>query len=74
MFLVILLKENYVWPAKKHFSRALTYNYVKVMRESKNKLSRQDVIAKLRKLMRDSFRQTPQLEGNASNRVSAIAY
>ena len=47
---------------------------IKVMRDTKNKLSRKDVIAKMRTLMRGHFAQNPQLEGNTTNRAQAIAY
>jgi hypothetical protein len=43
------------------------------MRDTKNKLLRKDVIAKMRTLMRGHFAQNPQLEGNATNRAQAIA-
>jgi hypothetical protein len=56
------------------YNGAFTYYFVKVMRDSKNKLSRKDVIAKMRALMKSGFAQTPQLEGNASNRTQAIIY
>jgi hypothetical protein len=44
------------------------------MRDTKNKLSRKDVIAKMRTLMHSQFAQNPQLEGNATNRGQAIVY
>ncbi len=56
------------------YNGAFTYYFVKVMRDSKNKLSRKDVITKMRTLMKSGFAQTPQLEGNASNRTQAIIY
>ena len=56
------------------YNGAFTYYFVKVMRDSKNKLSRKDVITKMRSLMKSGFAQTPQLEGNASNRTQAIIY
>jgi len=56
------------------YNGAFTYHFVKVMRDTKNKLSRQDVIAKMRALMRNQFAQNPQLEGNATNRGQAIVY
>jgi len=56
------------------YNGAFTYYFVKVMRDAKNKLSRQDVIAKMRTLMRNEFAQNPQLEGNATNRGQAIVY
>ena len=56
------------------YNGAFTYYFVKVMRDSKNKLSRKDVVARMRALMKSRFAQTPQLEGNATNRTQAIAY
>jgi len=44
------------------------------MRETKNKLSRKDVIAKMRTLMQGKFVQHPQRKGNATNRTQAIVY
>jgi hypothetical protein len=56
------------------YNGAFTYYFIKVMRDSQNKLARKDVIAKMRTLMKSSFAQTPQLEGNATNRTQAIVY
>ena len=56
------------------YNGAFTYHFVKVMRETQNKLSRKEVITKVRALMKKGFAQTPQLEGNATNRKAAIAY
>jgi hypothetical protein len=56
------------------YNGAFTYYFVKVMRDTKNKLSRKDVIAKMRTLMHSQFAQNPQLEGNATNRGQAIVY
>jgi hypothetical protein len=56
------------------YNGAFTYYFVKVMRATKNKLSRKDVIAKMRSLMQGGFAQHPQLEGNATNRAKAIVY
>ena len=56
------------------YNGAFTYNFVKVMRDTKNKLSRKDVIARMRTLMQGKFAQSPQLEGNATNRAKAIVY
>jgi metacaspase-1 len=56
------------------YNGAFTYYYVKVMRDTANKLSRKDVIAKMRALMKGQFAQNPQLEGNATNRSQAIVY
>jgi hypothetical protein len=56
------------------YNGAFTYHFVKVMRDTKNKLSRKDVIARMRTAMRGHFAQNPQLEGNATNRCQAIAY
>jgi hypothetical protein len=56
------------------YNGAFTYYFVKVMRDTKNQLSRKAVIAKMRALMASAFAQTPQLEGNATNRAQAIVY
>lgn len=56
------------------YNGAFTYYFVKVMRDSQNKLSRKEVVAKLRALMKAQFSQQPQLEGNATNRTQAIVY
>ncbi|WP_299069559.1 caspase family protein [Accumulibacter sp.] len=56
------------------YNGAFTYYFVKVMRDTQNKLSRKEVIAKMRALMKSGFAQTPQLEGNATNRGQAIVY
>jgi len=56
------------------YSGAFTYYFLKVMNDTKNTLSRKDVIAKMRALMKDKFAQNPQLEGNATNRTNAIVY
>lgn len=56
------------------YSGAFTYYYVRVMRESKNTLSRKAVVAKVREALKGKFSQVPQLEGNATNRASVILY
>lgn len=56
------------------YNGAFTYHYIKVMRETQNKRSRKDVVAKVRAALKGQFSQVPQLEGNASNRASAIVY
>ncbi|MBP6899054.1 MAG: caspase family protein [Burkholderiaceae bacterium] len=56
------------------YSGAFTYSWVKVMRATQNKLSRKDVIAKVRAELKGKFSQVPQLEGNATNRQAAVAY
>ncbi|MSV27277.1 MAG: caspase family protein [Bryobacterales bacterium] len=56
------------------YNGAFTYYYLKVVRETQNKLSRKDVVAKMRTLMKGKFAQNPQLEANASNRAQAIVY
>jgi metacaspase-1 len=56
------------------YNGAFTYYLVKVMRDTKNQLARKDVIVKMRALMKNKFAQNPQLEGNATNRTSAIVY
>ena len=56
------------------YSGAFTYHFVKVMRDSRNQLSRKAVVAKVRDLLKGKFAQNPQLEGNATNRAKAILY
>jgi hypothetical protein len=56
------------------YNGAFTYYFLKVMRDTKNRLSRKDLVAKMRTLMKGQFAQTPQLEGNATNRAKAIVY
>lgn len=56
------------------YNGAFTYALVKVMRDTNNKLSRKDVIAKVRAFLKGKFAQNPQLEGNATNRAQAIVY
>jgi hypothetical protein len=56
------------------YNGAFTYNFVKVMRDTNNSLSRKDVVTRMRAAMKGKFAQNPQLEGNATNRASAIAY
>jgi hypothetical protein len=56
------------------YNGAFTYAYVKVMRDTKNKLSRKEVVAKVRDFLKGNFQQNPQLEGNATNRAQAIVY
>jgi len=56
------------------YNGAFTYYLIKVMRDTNNKLSRKDVVAKMRTLMKGHFAQNPQLEGNATNRAQAIIY
>jgi len=56
------------------YNGAFTYNFVKVMRDTNNGLSRKDVVTKMRAAMKGKFAQNPQLEGNATNRANAIVY
>jgi len=56
------------------YNGAFTYYLIKVMRDTQNKLSRKAVIGKMRALMKSGFAQTPQLEGNATNRTQAVVY
>jgi hypothetical protein len=56
------------------YNGAFTYYFVKVTRDTQNKLARKDVIAEMRKQMKGQFAQVPQLEGNASNRAQVIVY
>jgi hypothetical protein len=44
------------------------------MTASQNKWSRTAVVAEMRKQMAGKFTQTPQLEGNATNRASVVVY
>lgn len=55
------------------YNGAFTYYFLQVMNASQNKLSRKDVLAKMRAALLGKFAQTPQLEGNASNRQTAVA-
>ena len=54
------------------YNGAFTYYFVQVMRDTQNKVSRKEVITRMRSLMKPNFAQTPQLEGNATNRAQAI--
>lgn len=56
------------------YNGAFTYWFVKTVRDTANKLSRKDVVAKMRTAMKGKFSQVPQLEGNATNRASPIIY
>lgn len=56
------------------YNGAFTYWFVKTVKDTQNKLSRKDVLARMRAAMKGKFSQVPQLEGNASNRQSAVAY
>lgn len=56
------------------YNGAFTYWFVKTVKDTQNKLSRKDVLAKMRAAMKGQFAQIPQLEGNASNRQKAVAY
>ena len=56
------------------YNGAFTYHFVKVMRETQNKLSRKEVVARVRAALKGKFSQVPQLEGNATNRAQAITY
>jgi len=56
------------------YNGAFTYYFVKTMRDTQNKLSRKEVVARTRALMKGKFAQNPQLEGNATNRGQAIVY
>jgi hypothetical protein len=55
------------------YNGAFTYYFLQTVNATQNKLSRKDVLAKMRTAMAGKFAQTPQLEGNASNRQTAIA-
>lgn len=56
------------------YNGAFTYHFVKVMRETQNKLSRKEVVKRVRDALKGKFSQVPQLEGNATNRAQAILY
>ncbi|MEK8049720.1 caspase family protein [Ideonella sp. DXS22W] len=56
------------------YNGAFTYWFVKTVRDTANKLSRKDVVAKMRAAMKGKFSQVPQLEGNATNRANPIIY
>jgi hypothetical protein len=56
------------------YNGAFTYYLVKVVRESQNELSRKETVSRMRKLMKTGFAQSPQLEGNATNRAKPIVY
>jgi len=56
------------------YNGAFTYYFVKAMKETNNQLSRKAVVQKVRDALKGKFSQVPQLEGNASNRNSAIVY
>ena len=55
------------------YNGAFTYWFVKTVKDTQNKLSRKDVLTKMRTAMAGKFAQVPQMEGNASNRQTAIA-
>lgn len=55
------------------YNGAFTYYFVQTMNATQNQLSRKAVVAKMRTAMAGKFAQTPQLEGNASNRQTAVA-
>lgn len=52
---------------------AFTYYFCKVMNDTKNKLSRKDVLKKVRALLAGHYSQTPQLECEATKRNSPFA-
>lgn len=55
------------------YNGAFTYYFVKTMKETQNKLSRKQVIDRMRAAMKGKFSQVPQLETNATNRKTAVA-
>ena len=56
------------------YSGAFTYQFVQIMNQTKNQLARKAVVQKVRDALKGKFSQVPQLEGNATNRNSAIVY
>jgi hypothetical protein len=56
------------------YNGAFTYYFIKVMTATNNQLPRREVIKKVRESLKGKFSQVPQLEGNATNRGSAIVY
>jgi hypothetical protein len=56
------------------YNGAFTYYFIKTMTATNNQLPRKDVIKKVRDALKGKFSQVPQLEGNATNRNSAIVY
>jgi hypothetical protein len=54
------------------YNGAFTYYFVKTMNDTQNKLSRKQVVDKMRAAMKGKFAQVPQLETSASNRKTAI--
>lgn len=56
------------------YNGAFTYWFMKTVRDTANKLSRKDVVTKMRAAMKGKFSQVPQLEGNATNRAHPIVY
>ena len=55
------------------YNGAFTYYYLQAVKANP-KATRKQLIATMRKAMKGHFAQTPQLEANATNRKSAIAY
>jgi hypothetical protein len=51
---------------------AFTFNYIKAIRETSGKFTREQIIAKMRAAMKDQFSQIPQLEADALNRTREI--
>jgi metacaspase-1 len=54
------------------YNGAFTYHYIKVLRATKNSLSRAKVVTQMRMAMKGQFSQTPQLETSATNRKSVV--
>jgi len=52
------------------YNGAFTYHYAKVMNDSQNKLTRNEVMNRMRAAMKGKFSQVPQLETNATNRTT----
>jgi hypothetical protein len=56
------------------YNGAFTYHFVKTMKDTQNKQSRNAVMTQMRAAMKGKFAQVPQLESNASNRKTAIVF
>jgi hypothetical protein len=55
------------------YNGAFTYWFTKTVKDTQNKLTRKQLVDKMRTAMKGKFSQVPQLESNASNRQTALA-